>query len=269
MRFFDTHCHLQSLELVSTLDGVLERADSAGVTKMLCCGTAENDWAGVAAVCNRRKAPDADTSTIIPAFGIHPWYMDGRSEKWREVLQDRLADPRAAVGEIGLDHAIEKRNDAEQEEVFLAQWDLSVQLRRPVSMHCRRAWGRLLELLPKLGRHPVGFVIHSYSGPADIVGKLVEYGAHLSFSGSITRLKNRRGHEAARAVPPDRLLVETDSPDLAPVIPGRDPDAPNEPANITFVAAKLAELRNIAVEELSETTYTNACRLFGEGNACN
>lgn len=255
MRLFDTHCHLQDERLLPAMDVVLARARGAGVDKMLCCGVTQADWPAVAQLA-------AGDEGIVPAYGLHPWYLKSRTAGWQEALAKMLENRRAAVGEIGLDHAMTERDDVDQESVFLAQWDLSVQLKRPVSMHCRKAWGRLLELLPRLGRHPVGFVIHSYSGAADVIGPLVSSGAYVSFSGSITRSGNRRGHAAVKVVPAERLLIETDAPDIMPVIDGRVPDTPNEPANIVHVVRCIAGLRGMTEEQVAELTYENAARLL-------
>lgn len=255
MKLFDTHCHLQARQL-QPLKAVLARAAAAGVDRMLCCGTCEADWPDVARL--------AELPGVIPAFGIHPWYMRDRSGKWLDVLAGFLGNRAAAVGEIGIDHAVSVRNDAEQEEVFLAQWDLSVQLCRPVSMHCRKAWGRLLELLQRAGRHPVGFAIHSYSGPAELAGQLIGHGAFISFSGSITHDRNRRGRESVRIVPPDRLLLETDSPDLLPsgVVSAAAAGTPNEPANLHHVLRRIAALREEPEEFIATVTHANALRLL-------
>ena len=104
-------------------------------------------------------------------------------------------------------------------------------------------------LLEGLGGLPAGFVLHSYSGSSELVEQLAKLGAYFSFSGSITYHRNRRGHKAVMAVPPYRLLIETDSPDLMPVLPSSQPDdaaAPNEPANLVHVLRKIAELREHA-----------------------
>jgi TatD DNase family protein len=197
------------------------------------------------------------------------------------------------VGEIGLDHAIEDRDDADQEAVFLSQLRLSRDLNLPVTMHCRRAWGRLLELLTPLGPHPAGMLIHSYSGADDLVPTLAKFNVFFSFSGSITFSGHRKRHRALRAVPLDRLLIETDAPDIPPYIPGtaekahgrdgrvdgwkdgkidegpavedprREERPLNEPANLIYVAEAAARLLGVSVEELARLTWDNAERLFG------
>jgi TatD DNase family protein len=110
---------------------------------------------------------------------------------------------------------------------------------------------------------PSGFVIHSYSGPVELIRPLTELGAHFSFSGTVTWSRNRRAHEAAVAVPADRLLIETDSPDLPPSPEdGAAPIALNEPANLPRVLRAVASLRGITAEELAAITWANTSRLF-------
>lgn len=258
MNLFDAHCHLQDDRLAPDLEGAMQRATQVGVRRFLCCGSSERDWPQVAALS--RKYPG-----VIPSFGLHPWYVRDRSTEWLAHLTRALLDTRSVVGEIGLDHAIEPRNDEEQESVFMAQLHLARELNRPASIHCRRAWEHLLAVLNKSGPLPRGFMIHSYSGAPEFVKPLAELGAFFSFSGSLTRAGNKRGQRAAREVPADRLLVETDAPDLPPVIHDGDhvsEPAVNEPANLRYVVQALAEARGCSMDQIAELTWNNACRLF-------
>lgn len=256
MQLFDAHCHLQDDKLAGDLAGVMARAAVAGLAGAMCCGSSESDWPATLAVAE--KFPWVQSS-----LGLHPWYVRDRQPGWLERLRALLmASPRSGVGEIGLDHALEDADLADQEQVFVEQFALSVELRRPVSLHCRRAFGRLLELLPRLGEHPAGFLIHSFSGAAELVAPLTKLGAYFSFSGSITRSGNKRGHAALRAVPADRLLIETDAPDLMPVIAGCVPEGANEPANLVHVLCAAAALRGVTEGELAALTRANAQRLL-------
>jgi TatD DNase family protein len=117
------------------------------------------------------------------------------------------------------------------------------------------------ELLKSVGALPAGFVLHSYSGSPELVGQLAKLGAYFSFSGSITFSGNKKGYKSVLAVPPDRLLIETDSPDLTPPA-ARFADKPNEPANIVHVLRKVAELRGMPEDELAEQMWKNAEGLF-------
>jgi len=264
MQLFDAHCHLQDERLLPLLDTIMERADQAGVAGLMCCGSCEEDWARLPGIA--RRFPKVRLS-----FGLHPWYSGGRSARWLDRLRENLTTTPSAVGEIGLDHALDKETFPDQESVFLAQLHLAGELRRPVTIHCRRAWGRLMELLDNNGWPAFGFVIHSYSGPAEWVEPLVRRGAYLSFSGAITFDQNRKGREAVTAVPLDYLLIETDAPDLIPVLPAqatplRDADGrpTNEPAFLAGVLMTAAKLRNVPEDALADATKKNAERLWGQ-----
>ena len=265
MRMFDSHCHLQDERLAAALEAVMARAREAGAAGFACCGTEESDWDGVAAVTARFGG-------VVSSYGLHPWYLGGRSAAWKESLVRRLAaHPKAGVGEIGLDHAIEPRNDDDQTAVFMDQLTLARELSRPASVHCRRAWGTLLECLSRLGRLEAGFVVHSFSGAPDVIPALAAFGARFSFSGSVTYPGNRRARKALVAVPLDRLLIETDAPDIPPY-PGPAPEGPalqarkplNEPANLARVFRVVVELRHEGEARLEEQLWRNAQELFGE-----
>jgi TatD DNase family protein len=244
------------------LGKVMQRARAAGVVAMAVKGCCEADWPKVIEVANRY--PDA-----YLAFGLHPWYIGGRSGQWFQTLEHLLtAYPQASVGEIGIDHAIDDRDDAEQEAVFLAQLEIARRLERPVSIHCRRAWGRLIELLDGFGELPRGMLIHCFGGSAEIATELVKRGGYISFSGSITRPNAKKAGPAIRAVPAARILLETDAPDIMPhnvdeasCLVEEDRGL-NEPANLRFVLAKAAELRGMPEAELAELTFRNAERFF-------
>lgn len=262
MQLFDAHCHLQDERLLPDLDAVMERADQAGVTGLMCCGSCEQDWTRLPDIARRYPG-------VRLSFGLHPWHIGGRSSLWLDRLRELLAATPSAVGEIGLDHALDKTTFADQESVFLAQLHLANELRRPVTLHCRRAWGRLMELLDSNGWPAFGFVLHSYSGSMELVEPLARRGAFFSFSGAITYEQNRRGREAMTAVPLDCLLVETDAPDLIPVLPAhtvplQDPSGKpiNEPAFLGKILAEAANLRGLPEYVLADTTKRNAERLW-------
>ena len=263
MQLFDAHCHLQDEALLGRIDRVLARAAERGVCAMLSCGTGAGDWGALAALACRHPQ-------VLPAFGVHPWHVDQQPADWREQLQRLLlAHPRAAVGEIGLDHVIDHPALEAQAAAFQAQLELAVRLERPVVIHCRRAWGALLEALDRAGPLPRGFMVHSYSGAADMIEPLVRRGGCFSFSGAVTRSHNRRAHRSVPCVPLDRLLIETDAPDLTPSFPGGD-ETPewaqtgvNEPASLPQVAATVAALLGVPVDEIADLTTANARRLFG------
>jgi len=251
MRLFDSHCHLQDERLAGDLEGVMQRAREAGVARFCCCGSSPSDWSAVEQCSARFQG-------VVPAFGLHPWYLADGPTDWMERLRSLLLDhPEAPLGEIGLDHAIET-DRAAQAEVFRLQMELALDLDRPVSVHIRKAWGALLETLDNLPHLPPAVIVHAYSGGAELVPALAERNVFFSFSGSLTRPGNRRGTAAAVAVPADRLLLESDAPDLAPV--QAPAGRPNEPAFLRHTAETLARLRGLTLEETAALTWTNACR---------
>jgi TatD DNase family protein len=251
--FFDAHCHLQDERLLAMCGDILSRAASAGVKKMSCCGTSEKDWEQV-------RELTAAHECVHPSFGLHPWYAAGRTEQWETALVSHLKEmPQACVGEIGLDHALDESTFAGQEAVFCKQLAIAAEYGRPVTIHCRRAFGRLVELLRLHGGVFQGGIVHSYSGPAELVKDLEGFGLSISFSGSVTFPKNKRARKAVAAVSPDRLCIETDSPDLKPYQCAAEF---NEPANIVLVAETVAELLGKTVAEVAAQTSVNASRIF-------
>lgn len=249
--FVDAHCHLQDKRLAGRAASIVGDARAAGVQTMICCGSEEADWEAVIDICS--ACPE-----VVPSFGIHPWYVDGASGGWESRLADRLGRMPSGVGEIGLDFALREYDRDRQEWFFIRQLEIANRFARPVSLHCRRAWGRLIEIL---GEHTpaAGGLVHAYSGSAELVPVLESLGMYLSFSGTITRSRNRRGHEAVRRVSPARLLIETDSPDLMPVgVAGEV----NTPAHLLSVAEAAARLRETSLDEIAALTRGNARRLF-------
>ncbi len=251
--FFDSHCHLQDPRIAPFLDAILDRAKKAGVHGFLCCASEENDWPNVASVAKHHTA-------VVAAYGLHPWYVMGRSSQWLDKLETILVDnPAACIGEIGLDHCLEKDTFADQESVFVDQLTLSAKLSRPVSIHCRKAFGRMMEILKRHFPSCTSGAIHSYSGAPDLVPLFTKMGISVSFSGSLTFPNSKRAQASAALVSAEKLLLETDSPDIKPF--ACDTQF-NEPAHIVAVSRKLAEIRNVPIEEIETTTWENAKTLF-------
>ena len=250
---FDSHSHLQDKRIYPHLTGVLDRAHSSGVTLTLCCGTHEADWADAAAIGAHHKS-------VICAFGVHPWYVDSLSVDWDIVLKKYLSDnPNAAVGEIGLDYYNDNHNDDRQKIIFTRQLDIAQKMKRPVSIHCVKAWGDLISILKKRGGLPYGGAIHSYSGPPDLVNNLQNLGCYISFSGSILNKNAKRARQSLKTVSPQKLLAETDSPDMLPT----QCKAPfNEPSNLPMIIKEMAEILGEPAEKIALLTEENARRLF-------
>lgn len=267
MRLFDAHCHLQDDALFPDIGTVLERAAQAGVVGMAVCGTSSNDWKDVFQ-CSELS------DVIYPMIGIHPWFVEGRAGSpsrprraedstpclWKndfQTLEKTVRDfPMLGIGETGLDFQERFENRAEQEACFAAHLDLARELNRPVAVHCVRAWGRLVEILRE---HPAPrILLHAFGGAVELIPELTELNCWFSFCGNVTNPNARRVRAAAAAVPEDRLMIETDSPDFPPA----GCSAPNEPANLVLVARAVAQLRNLPVEELADCTFRNSSQFF-------
>jgi len=263
--WFDAHNHLQDPRLATPLPQILERARAAGITTLHAAATCEADWPAVAALADTH--PD-----IICSFGIHPWFIHGLAEGWLPRLRKQLARRPAGIGEIGLDARMGDTLDAERENVFRAQLDLSVELELPASLHCRDAWPRMLEILLAMPPHPAGLLLHAYSGPANALAPLAEKNIFFSFGGTLTRPNAKKAVENAKRVPKGRFLVESDAPDLPPTL--LDPQEAHlrdengkilsEPAYIPEIGAQLAQIRGLLPSELAAQTTDTARRLFAK-----
>jgi TatD DNase family protein len=246
------------------LEAVLARARAQGVGRFVCNGSTESDWPEVIELS--RRFPD-----IIPCLGLHPWYVGERSAQWLARLEQHLDACPAAVGEIGLDRWVEPRDEAAQETVFRAQLALARRRQLPVMVHCLRAWGWLMDVLRDEAPLPAGLLLHAYGGPAELVPPLAGLGAYFSFGGNTLDERKLVRREAIRVVPRDRLLLETDAPDILPPpafrpfatrnAEGRDR---NEPANLPAIAQGIADLLGISWAELARLNWENARRFLGK-----
>jgi TatD DNase family protein len=253
MELFDAHAHLQDERLIGDADGHIRRARAAGVQRAVCCGSSEEDWPAVLELA--LKYPDF----VVASFGLHPWYINGRSPRWLTDLEGFLKKIPSGVGEVGLDFAISDFDPKAQREVFEAQLELARSLGRPVSVHCRKGWEVLFEVMGRTGPLRQGGVLHSYAGGLDRVEEACRHGFSISFSGSITRSNNKKGRKALAAVPGERLLVETDAPDIPPV----GVEGITEPCHLALVVRSMAEVLGQAESEVARATFANAQRIFG------
>lgn len=235
-----------------------------GLVRAVVAGSGESDWASVADLAKLH-------SWVVPSFGVHPWYVKHQSDSWRDTLLEYLhAFPSAGVGEIGLDRWIENPDVLLQESMFRDQLEIAVGLNRAASIHCLRAFGLLDEVLRSTALPARGFLLHSYGGPAEMIPGFLRLGAYFSVSPYFLHERKARQWEAFRHVPLDRLLIETDAPDMWP------PDAINphplytpegktinHPANILMMYEAVARLRGVCVTALSQQVTGNFMALFG------
>jgi len=264
VRLYDAHNHLQDERLAPFREAAMAVARERRIVRMVVNGSCEEDWPAVLALA--RQWPE-----VLPSFGYHPWYVRERTPGWRESLVRFLDAIPSAVGEIGLDRWIRDHDSAQQEEVFVWQWQLAAERNLPVSIHCLQAWGRLVELLQAGPRSRCGFVLHSFGGPQELIEPLAELGAYFSLPGYFAQPRKERQRETFRHVPLDRLLIETDAPDqsLPPErvrwpLPADGRGKPvNHPGNLAAVYDFAAELLNLPLERLAGCVEENFQRLFG------
>jgi TatD DNase family protein len=250
----DTHCHLDVAAFDADRDEVIARANAAGVRGMLIPGIRPRTWAALAALARRHAAAGVRFAT-----GIHPQVvteLDG--DERAGDLEDRIAAASGgaiAIGECGLDGATGER--ALQERIFRAHVRVARALGKPLIVHVLRAHDAAPRILRE--ERAADVVLHSYSGGADLVPIYAGLGCAFSFAGPVSYGNARRPVEAARAVPAELLLAETDAPDQAPA-PHRG--TRSEPGFLPAVIAALAVVRGAAEEEVAALTAANAARLF-------
>jgi TatD DNase family protein len=254
MKLVDAHCHLEP-EDFPDLDAVLRRAQAAGVERAIFIGQfhGPGDWGHALELAKGRP------TQLSATLGIHPHEAArARAEDWVEL--ERLCATRevVAVGEAGLDYYYDRSPRAEQARIFGAQAALAKQLGKPLVVHVRDAHADCAAILAaEQVRHGV---IHCFTGDTSAARRYLELGFHLSVAGVVTYKKTEALAEAVRFVPLERLMVETDSPYLAPV-PYRGKK--NEPAYVVETARRVAELKGLTLEEVAAATTANAARLFG------
>jgi TatD DNase family protein len=253
----DSHAHLGLGDFDCDREVILGRAQAGGIERILVIGGGGESESLDSAIklSNRFEQLDA-------TVGIHPHEARKATVADFEWL-NRLADHAKVVGwgEIGLDFHYDLSPRETQEEVFVRQLRLARAKTLPVIIHSRGAEARTLEILAShYGDHGPAGVLHCYTGTLATAWRCLELGFYISFSGILTFPKSRELRDVAREIPLDRLLIETDSPYLAPV-PYRGKR--NEPAYVVEVASTLAQLRGTSLEAIAEVTTNNYMRLFG------
>ncbi|KAI3904479.1 hypothetical protein MKW98_014659 [Papaver atlanticum] len=265
MKLFDSHCHLQDPRIHHLAPQIIRTAIESGVSHFAVNGVSEKDWSLV------KKMSEDYPSSVIPCFGLHPWYILGRTPNWFNTLSDLFGStPSATVGEIGLDKGSHGKqidfND--QVQVFRQQLELSKELKKPASVHCVRAFGDLLEIM---------------QGDSSLLSRISRNGSYAGEAWCLFFLFR---------VPTERILLESDAPDALPksslnLLQGEatslqaiqsqeanilgssnssDQSLPketlNQPANIRIVLRYVASMLEMPEEELAELSHRNALQLF-------
>lgn len=253
---FDTHTHLNVEQFKDEIPEVIERAKELGVTEMAVVGF---------------DTPTIDKSLelsqmykdIYSIIGWHPTEAGSYTKEIETRLQYQLEEEKVvALGEIGLDYYWMEDPKEVQDKIFRRQIAIAKEMNLPISIHTRDAMEDTYKILKEENIHNIGGIMHSFSGNGEWAKRFLDLGMHISFSGVLTFKKAFEVHEAAGIVPMDKLLVETDAPYLAPM-PYRGKR--NEPGYTRYVVERMAEIRELPVEQVAEITRNNAHRLFRIG----
>jgi TatD DNase family protein len=255
----DSHCHLNYPGLAERQGEVLANARAAGVGGFLNISTRQSEWDDVI-------APAESNSDIWASVGVHPHEADAHPDLGATALVEASAHPRViAIGECGLDYYYDKSDRAAQRERFAAHIEAARTTGLPLIIHTRDAEDDTAAILTEATRQGgVGGVLHCFTGSAKLAKIALDFGFYISLSGIVTFKNARDLQDVAKTIPEDRLLVETDSPFLAPV-PHRGKTC--EPAFVADTAAFVAELRGEELGALADATTTNFFRLFAKAAA--
>lgn len=254
MKLIDAHCHLEHSDYAE-LGAVLERARAAGLVHAVVVGQFQGpgDWG------NALEVAAAHPDFLSPTLGIHPHEAARATEEDFATLERTCARPEIrAVGEAGLDYYYDRSPRDVQAQVFRRQCALARSLNKPLVVHVRDAHEECEAILKEEGIRRG--VIHCFTGDTTAARRYLDLGFNISLSGVVTYKKTEALQDAVRFTPLDRLMVETDSPFLAPV-PHRG--RKNEPAHVVETARKVAELKGVSLEELAAATTANTSGLFG------
>jgi TatD DNase family protein len=254
MRLIDSHCHLNYEGLVERQAEALDNARERGVAGFLNISTRQREWGDIIGVAERE-------SDVWASVGVHPHEADAHPDLGAAALVEATDHPRViAIGECGLDYYYDKSDRAAQRERFQAHIDAARETGLPLVVHTREAESDTAEILERAVKEGgVSGVLHCFTGSAKLARKGLDLGFYVSLSGIVT-FKNAADLQAtAKWLPADQMLVETDSPFLAPV-PHRGQKC--EPAFVADTAAFVAQLRDEEVAQLAEATTANFFRLF-------
>ena len=253
MEFIDTHTHLSDEAFAGEEDAAVERAVAAGVVQMIQADTCRAEREASYALCERHPG------VVFPMLGLYPGHVD---EHWRDEIDAMLPYRKfgpVAIGEIGLDYHYSADTADLQKEALKLQFELARDWDLPVNIHLRDATEDFFGVMEECrGMHLRGN-LHAFSASAEVFERMLRYGEwYVGIGGVLTFKKAHIANDILR-IPLDRILLETDAPYLAPT-PLRG--TRNESANVPLIAAKLAELKGLTIEEVAEATTRNARKLF-------
>ncbi len=248
----DTHCHINDKMFAGEVDQIVNNFLSAGVEKAICIGCCPESNKDVIKLSNTYDS-------VYCAVGVHPDDCEKYNEEELEQLLINRNHKLVAVGEIGLDYYHSKENREKQIEVFVSQIKLAIKHKLPIVIHCRDAFGDMLEILKTYAPFEHGAVMHCYSGSLEFARQIIKLGLKISFTGTVTYKNAKKVQEVAKNLPIDSFFFETDCPYLTPT-PYRGQR--NEPKHVQEVYKFVANLRNMDLEELTKIADENAKNFF-------
>ena len=263
MTFIDTHCHLYDEAFDADREDALQRALDAGVTTLLLPDIDSSSTPRLEVLLRSSLIAQHSSLKLCPMAGLHPTSVkedyEAELAKVRSSLITHHSSPKyVAVGEIGMDLYWDRTFEEQQREALKRQMLWAEEMSLPVCLHIRKAHNEVFGLLRDIGRRSYSGVMHCFGGSVQEAQRAVEMGFHLGIGGVVT-FKNATMAEVVKAVPLERLLLETDSPYLSPV-PHRGQR--NESAYIPLIAQRIAELRGVTVDQVAEVTTASAVSLF-------
>lgn len=258
IRLIDSHAHIYGKEFAADFDEMMQRAADAGVETMIVVGA--DLESSIQAAELAQKYPN-----LYAAVGIHPHDANRVTEEcYKRIVElANSTDKIVAIGEIGLDFYRDRSPRPDQERVFRRFIQLARELKLPVIIHDRDAHGRIMAILREEHAEEVGGVLHCFSGDLQMAKECIELGFYISIPGTVTYPNNKSLHDVVRNVKTEHLLIETDCPYLSPV-PYRGKR--NEPAYVRLAAEKVAELKELSIEDVARITTRNTEKLFRLGN---
>lgn len=257
--WIDAHNHLQSDRLGNPAEIICSMKE-AGVMKCVVNATREEDWTAVTTLAENHS------DFILPAYGIHPWYAHTAMPGWEDRLRHLLSEnPRSSIGECGLDQWIDHPSIEQQLPVFHRHLEIARELDRPVTIHCLKAWDVLFDSF-LIHPPPDRFLMHSFGGSIEVARRLIPLGAYFSFSGYFLHPRKSKTLGMYHQLPLDRILVETDAPDMLPppdIVSHSLPQEMNHPANLPNIAKALASSLGLSSDQLARQTGSNFLSCFG------
>jgi len=255
MELIDTHCHLTFEQLAGDVEAVAERSKASGVVGWITVGTD---------IPQNRKAIElaGKFENMYATVGIHPHdAKDVTAQTLTELKELAQSEKVVAIGETGLDSHYNSSKQPDQRRAFAAQLEIAKALNLPVIVHCREAFDETMDILDRHGHGVRAVVFHCFSGSAEQAKIVLDKGFHISFTGVITFKNAQTARQAAKAVPLDRLMLETDSPYMSPE-PMRKQKI-NEPALMIHTAKYLAGLKEMSLPDFAQAVTTTSKTFFG------